>query len=154
MSDPTIAFCHAQRQDVPVILSFIKELAAHEGIPEAVHATEAELENHLFDENSAKVLFICENGKKIGFALYFYGFSSYPCKPYLFINDLFISKEHRGKGYGKFLMNKLIQIAEEKGCCRLEWLCFEGNSSGIRFYETMDAELKNEFLIYRKTILK
>lgn len=148
----SITFRQAQRQDVPLILSFIRRLAAHEGMPDGVYATEKALEKHLFEDNAAQVLFICEGEREIGFALYFFGFSSYPCKPYLFINDLFISHEHRGKGCGKLLLGKLVEIALERGCCRIELLCFEGNDVGRRFYDGIGAELKSELLVYRKQV--
>ena len=149
MQTPEISFRQAQVQDVPLILSFIRELAEYEKLLDQVVATEEELEHWLFEEHSAQVLFLLEEGQEVGFALYFYNFSTFLGRAGLYLEDLYVRPNFRGKGYGRALMKKLAQLAVEKGCGRMEWWCLDWNASSIGFYRSLGAEAMDEWTTYR-----
>lgn len=142
-------FTFAQRKDVPVILQFIKELADYEQMLSEVVADEATLEHWLFDEKKAEVIFAVENGEKVGFALFFHNFSTFLGRAGIYLEDLYVKPEHRGKGYGKALLTELARIAVQRGCGRLEWWCLDWNRPSIDFYRSMGAVPMDDWTVYR-----
>lgn len=110
----------AREDDCGLILYFIRELAAYEKMSDEVVATEELLKEWLFVKQKAEVIFACEDGKEIGFALFFHNYSTFLGRAGIYLEDLYIMPEYRGKGYGKAMIRKLAQIAEERGCGRLE----------------------------------
>lgn len=144
-----LAFRYAERKDVPLILQFIKDLAEYEKMLEEVVADEATLEEWIFDQKKAEVLFAMEKGKEVGFALFFHNFSTFLDRAGLYLEDLFVLPEYRGKGYGKQLLKKLAAIAVERKCGRLEWWCLDWNQSSIDFYLSLGAEPMSDWTVYR-----
>ena len=145
----TVAFRDAERKDVPLILQFIKEIAAYEKMSDQVIADETTLETWIFDKEKAEVFFVLEEGKEVGFALYFHNFSTFLGRAGLYLEDLFVMPEYRGKGYGKALLKKLASIAVERGCGRFEWVCLDWNKPSIDFYLSLGAEPQADWTIYR-----
>nr|WP_269141921.1 GNAT family N-acetyltransferase [Lientehia hominis] len=142
-------FRFAEEKDTPLILYFIKELAVYEKMLEEVVATAETLEEWIFQKKKAEVFFAVADGKEVGFALFFHNFSTFLGKAGLYLEDLFILPEYRGKGYGKAIFRKLAQIAVERGCGRMEWSCLDWNSSSIRFYRSLGAVSMDEWTTYR-----
>ena len=143
------SFRYAERSDVPLILSFIRALAEYEHMSEQVVATEELLEDQLFDRHGAEVLFALEEGREVGFALFFHNFSTFLGRAGLYLEDLYVLPEYRGKGCGKALLQQLGRIALERGCGRLEWWCLDWNSPSIEFYRSLGAEAMDEWTVYR-----
>ena len=143
------SFRHAQRNDVPLILKFIKDLADYEGLLDEVVADEATLEEWIFNRKKAEVIFAMEGDIEVGFALFFHNFSTFLGRAGIYLEDLYVMPEHRGKGYGKALLSKLAQIALERGCGRLEWWCLNSNTPSIDFYLSLNAEPMDEWTVYR-----
>lgn len=141
----------AVRQDVPLILEFIKGIARYEKMENEVVATTELLEEHLFDKGHAEVIFVMEEGAEVGFALFFHNFSTFLGRGGLYLEDLFVYPEHRGKGYGKALFLELVRIANERGCGRMEWVCLNWNEPSIEFYRSMGAVSLDEWKTYRLT---
>ena len=141
----------AERKDCALILSFIKELAKYEHLENEVVATEKLLEEWIFDKNKAEILFVLEEGKEVGFALYFHNFSTFLGRAGIHLEDLFVLPEYRGKGYGKAILKKLAQITVQRGCGRLEWCCLDWNTPSINFYESLKAKPLSEWMIFRVT---
>ena len=144
-----ITFRFAQRQDVPLILEMIRALAEYEQLLSEVVATESVLEEWLFDKEKAEVIFPMLNGEEIGFALFFHNFSTFLGRAGLYLEDLYIKPAYRGKGYGRKVLQKLAQIAVERGCGRLEWWCLDWNAPSIAFYKNLGAEPMDEWTVYR-----
>lgn len=142
-------FRYAERNDVSLILKFIRELAAYEKMLDEVVADEATLEEWIFDKNKAEVIFACLDGKEIGFALFFHNFSTFLGRAGLYLEDLYVSPEYRGKGYGKAILKKLASIAVERKCGRLEWWCLDWNKPSIDFYLSLGAEPMSDWTVYR-----
>ena len=147
MTDLTFRF--AERKDIPLILRFIKELADYEGLLSEVVATEEILETWIFDKEKAEVIFACLDDKEIGFALFFHNFSTFLGRAGLYLEDLYISPEYRGNGYGKAILKKLAAIAVERKCGRLEWWCLDWNKPSIDFYVSLGAEPMSDWTVYR-----
>lgn len=133
------------------ILEFIRALAAYEKMSDEVVATEELLREWIFEKKKAEVLFACEDGKEVGFALFFHNFSTFLGRAGIYLEDLFVLPEYRGKGYGTGLLMKLAQIAVERGCGRLEWWCLDWNQPSIDLYRSLGAELMDEWTTYRLT---
>ena len=144
-------FRMAERKDVGIILSFIRALAEYEGMSDQVVATEELLEEQMFDREKAKALFVMEDGKDVGFALYFCNFSTFRGRAGLYLEDLYVYPEYRGKGYGKALLSKLAQMAADSGCERMEWWCLDWNRPSIEFYKSLGATPMDEWTVYRLT---
>lgn len=143
------SFRNAERGDVPLILSFIKELAAYEHMLDQVLADEALLEEWIFDRQRAEVIFACAGGREIGFALFFHNFSTFLGRAGLYLEDLYVLPEYRGRGYGKALLSRLAALALERGCGRLEWSCLDWNRPSIDFYLSLAAEPMSDWTVYR-----
>ena len=147
MEQPTFRF--AEEKDCGLILFFIRELAAYERMLDEVVTTEAMLREWLFEKRSAEVLFACENGREVGFALFFHNFSTFVGRAGLYLEDLYVLPEYRGRGYGKAILKKLAAIAVERGCGRMEWVCLDWNRPSIDFYRSLGAVPMDEWTIYR-----
>ena len=144
-----VEFRRAEEKDAALILRFIQELAAYEKLGGQVVATEELLREWIFEKGKAEVLFPVENGVEVGFALFFHNFSTFLGRAGLYLEDLYIRPEHRGKGYGKATLQKLARIAVERGCGRLEWSCLDWNKPSIDFYLSLGAEPMEEWTVYR-----
>ena len=144
-----LSFRFAVREDTPLILSFIRALAAYEQMADQVIATEELLAEQLFDRGNAEVLFALEDGKEVGFALFFHNFSTFLGRAGLYLEDLYVLPDHRGKGYGKALLHQLARIARERGYGRMEWWCLDWNRPSIDFYLSLGAEPMRDWTVYR-----
>ena len=144
-------FRYAEPADAGLILAFIKELADYEKMADEVIATEELLRKWIFEKKKAEVIFALEDGKEVGFALFFHNFSTFLGRSGLYLEDLFVKTEARGKGYGKGLLRQLARIALERGCGRMEWWCLDWNQPSIDFYRSLDAEPMSEWTTYRLT---
>lgn len=145
----SLTFRNAERKDTALILQFIKELADYEKMLDEVVADEATLETWIFEKQKAEVIFAVENGTEIGFALFFHNFSTFLGRAGIYLEDLYVKPEHRGKGYGKAILKKLASIAVERGCGRLEWWCLDWNEPSIDFYLSLGAEPMSDWTVYR-----
>jgi GNAT superfamily N-acetyltransferase len=139
-------------EDVPVILELIRELATYERAPSEVTATEEQLVEVLFGKRpAAEVLLAFEGKALLGFAVFFHNFSTWLGRPGLYLEDLFIKPEKRGKGYGRALLVDLAKIALERGCGRMEWAVLDWNEPAIKFYRTLGAKPMEEWTVFRLT---
>jgi GNAT superfamily N-acetyltransferase len=138
--------------DIPVIIGLIRDLATYERAPDAVVATEAGLREVLFgSKRAAEVLLALENEEPVGFAVFFHNFSTWLGRPGLYLEDLFVRPEKRGKGYGRALLERLAQIAKERGCGRMEWAVLDWNDPAIQFYRKLGAQPMDEWTVFRLT---
>lgn len=151
MDNYNITFRYATEEDCGLILKFIKALAEYEKMLDQVVSTEELLKEWIFDKQKAEVIFLCEDGVEVGFALFFHNFSTFLGRAGLYLEDLFVLPEKRGKGYGKAILRKLAQIAVERKCGRLEWWCLDWNQPSIDFYLSLGAEPMKEWTVYRMT---
>ena len=142
-------FRYAEEKDVELILYFIKELAEYEKMLDEVIATEDLLREWLFEKKKAEVIFVLEDNQEVGFALFFHNFSTFLGRAGIYLEDLYVKPEYRGKGYGKSLLKKLVKIAKERGCGRLEWWCLDWNKSSIDFYLSLGAKPMKDWTVYR-----
>ena len=142
----------AEKRDVGVIMGFIKELAEYEGLAHEVIADEAALERFLFGEHPVAEALIAEfQTTPIGFALYFATFSTFVGRPGLYLEDLYVRPNMRGKGVGTLLLQHVARLARERGCGRLEWSVLNWNKPAIRFYEALGARAMDDWTVYRLT---
>ena len=148
-SSNKLTFRNAGREDTPLILHFIKKLAEYEKMSDQVVADAETLESWIFDRQKAEVIFALEDGKEIGFALFFHNFSTFLGRAGLYLEDLYVEPEYRGKGCGKALLKELASIAVSRGCGRLEWWCLDWNRPSIDFYLSMGAEPMSDWTVYR-----
>ena len=144
-----LTFRNAERKDTLLILQFIKELADNEKMLNEVVADETTLETWIFDKQKAEVIFALEDGKEVGFALFFHNFSTFLGRAGIYLEDLYVKPECRRKGYGKAILKKLASIAVERGCGRLEWWCLDWNKPSIDFYLSLGAEAMSDWTVYR-----
>ena len=142
-------FHGATAEDVPEILAFIRALAEYENLLDQVVATEEVLREWIFEKKQAEVLFIRDEGRNVGFALFFHNFSTFLGRGGIYLEDLFVLPECRGRGYGKAILKELARIAVERGCGRLEWACLDWNEPSIRFYRSLGAVPLDDWTIYR-----
>ena len=139
----------ATEKHTTLILDFIKQLAVYEKMESDVVATEASVRFHLFEKKSAHCVLAYEEDVAVGFALYFFNYSTFLGKQGLYLEDLFVVPVHRGKGYGKKLLLYLAQTALESQCGRMEWSVLNWNKPAIDFYESLGAVPMNEWTVYR-----
>ena len=140
----------ATPEDAGIILGFIRELAVYEKEPDAVVATEDDIAANLFTPDTTTEAVIClEGGEPVGFAVYFLNFSTWLGRDGLYLEDLYVSPAHRGKGYGKTLLKHLARIAVERHCGRFEWSVLDWNTPAIEFYEALGAKPLSEWVGYR-----
>ncbi len=144
-------FRYATRADTALILQFIKDLAEYEKMENDVIADEKTLEEWIFDKQKAEVIFAVVDGIEVGFALFFHNFSTFLGRAGLYLEDLFVKKEYRGKGYGKAILKRLAAIAVERKCGRLEWSCLDWNKPSIDFYLSLGAVQMSDWTVYRLT---
>ena len=142
----------ATENDVALVLRFIEKLAEYEKLSHDVIATEAALQKYLFGPRPmAEVILAHWGGEPVGFALFFHNFSTFLARPGIYLEDLFVDLEHRGKGIGKALLARLARIAMERGCGRLEWAVLNWNEPSIQFYRKLGAAAKDDWTVYRLT---
>ena len=134
-----------------MILSFIRALADYEHMSDQVVATLELLREWIFEKQKAEVIFAVAGGREVGFALFFHNFSTFLGRCGIYLEDLFVRPEHRGKGYGLALLKRLAAIAVEEGCGRLEWWCLDWNKPSIDFYLSLPAQPMDEWTVYRLT---
>ena len=142
-------FRFADRNDTALILKFIRDLAEYEGLINEVIADEKTLNEWIFDKHRAEVIFVMEENKEVGFALFFHNFSTFLGRSGLYLEDLYVMPQYRGQGYGLGLIKKLARIAVERGCGRFEWWCLDTNKPSIDFYLSLGAEAMDEWTVYR-----
>ena len=151
-SDDTITIRPATRDDVPLALEFVRELARYEHLEHEVSASETEFREALFGEHRyAEVVFACSAGEALGFALFFHNFSTFKGRPGIYLEDLFVRPAARGKGIGKRLLAYLARIAVERRCARLEWEVLDWNEPSIGFYRSLGAKAMDEWTTFRLT---
>lgn len=141
----------ATESDTAIILKFIKGLAEYENMTDDVVATEELLREWIFEKKRAEVLFAVEDGVEVGIALFFHNFSTFLGRAGIYLEDLFVLPEYRGRGHGKALITELAKITVERGCGRLEWSCLDWNTPSIDFYISLGAEPMSEWTVYRLT---
>lgn len=141
----------AKPGEAGLVLEFIRRLAAYERCSHDVVADEATLHHSLFVEHSAEVLLAEAEGETVGFALYFYNFSTFVGRKGLYLEDLFILPEHRGKGYGKALLKHLAEVAVANNCGRMEWICLDWNAPALALYRSIGAVPMDEWTVQRLT---
>ncbi len=146
-----IDYRFANKEDTKIILQFIKALAEYEKMSSDVVATEDLLREWIFEKQKAEVIFALENGKEVGFALFFHNFSTFLGRAGIYLEDLFVLPEYRGRGYGKGLLKVLAGITVERGCGRLEWQCLDWNKPSIDFYLSLGAVPMEDWTLYRLT---
>lgn len=131
-----IAFREATIGDEELVLEYIKKLARFEQMEDEVSGTTEDVVNNIFNNNTATVLIAMdEENNNVGFSLYFYNFSTFQVKPGLYIEDVYIDEDYRSLGYGTEFFNHYINMAKEKNCGRVEWICLDWNTDAIAFYE-------------------
>jgi len=151
-SSTNLSIRKAGKTDIPLVLDFINKLAEYERLSHEVVATEGDLERYLFGkEKVAEVLIGYEGELPVGFALFFHNFSTFLGKPGIYLEDLFVLEEHRGKGYGTKLLARLAALALERNCGRLEWAVLDWNESSIEFYKSLGARMMDEWIVNRLT---
>lgn len=137
--------------DEPLVLRFIQGLADYEQLSEQVVATPELLREWIFERKKAEVFFAVAEGREVGFCLFFHNFSTFLGRAGIYLEDLFVLPEERGKGYGTALFKRLARETVERGCGRLEWSCLDWNQPSIDFYRSMDAVAMDEWTVYRLT---
>ena len=142
-------FRNATENDCALILEFIKALAEYEKMSDDVVATEDLLREWIFEKQKAEVIFALEDGREVGFALFFHNFSTFVGRAGIYLEDLFVLPEYRKRGHGKALILELARIANERGCGRMEWSCLDWNQPSIDFYLSLGATPMNEWTTYR-----
>jgi len=142
----------ARPEDIPTILALIHALAEYERAPDEVIATESLLEENLFGAHpGAEVLLAEEKSEPVGFALFFHNFSTWMGRRGLYLEDLFVRPEKRGRGYGRALLVRLAEIARDRECGRMEWAVLDWNEPAIQFYRKLGARPNEEWTIFRLT---
>src|SRR5438309_9049675 len=152
MKSENVIIRPASMADVPIILELIRALATYERAPNEVTATEDQLVDVLFGKKpAAEVLLAFEDDLPIGFAVFFHNFSTWLGRPGLYLEDLFVKPEKRGKGYGRALLVELAKIARDRGCGRMEWAVLNWNEPAIKFYRALGAKPMDEWTVFRLT---
>jgi GNAT superfamily N-acetyltransferase len=146
-----ITFRYAKKQDLALILDYIKGLAEYENLENEVVATEEILEEWIFNQKKAEVILAQADGEEAGFILFFHNFSTFLGRAGIYLEDLYVRPEFRGSGVGKALLKKLGAITVERGCGRLEWSCLDWNKKSIDFYRSLGAVPMDEWTVYRVT---
>lgn len=144
-----VSFRFATKQDVALLLKFIRALAEYEHMLDKVVASEEILGQWLFEKGIAEAFFVLEEEKEVGFALYFHNFSTFLGRGGIYLEDLFVLPAYRGRGYGKAILRRLAQVALDRGCGRLEWACLDWNQPSIDFYCSLGAVALDDWTVYR-----
>ncbi|HET9780614.1 MAG TPA: GNAT family N-acetyltransferase [Candidatus Dormibacteraeota bacterium] len=146
----TLRIRHGELEDVPLIAELIRGLARYEKLEHEVVMTEEKLTDTLFgDRRYAETLIAEEDGEPVGFALFFHNYSTFLARPGIYLEDLFVLPEKRGGGVGRALLQRLAQLAVDRGCGRLEWAVLDWNVDAIGFYERLGAKPNADWTIYR-----
>jgi len=149
---PALSIRRGTRRDVPVILRLIRGLAEYERLAHEAVATSSQIRRHGFGHRRYFETLICRRGgEPIGFALYFFTYSTFLGRPTLYLEDLFVLPEERGRGAGRALLGELARIAKRRGCGRMEWAVLDWNAPSIRFYESLGAKLRRDWILTRLT---
>jgi GNAT superfamily N-acetyltransferase len=149
---PGLQIRSATEADVPLILQFIRDLAIYEKLEHKVIATEETVRRTLFgNPRFAEVVFAEVDGKEVGFALFFHNYSTFLGQPGIYLEDLFVKPESRGRGIGKALLAHLAKLARERGCGRLEWAVLDWNTPSINFYKSLGAVPLSDWIVFRLT---
>lgn len=151
MSENTLIFRKAEKEDTGLILEFIRQLARYEEMLDQVVATECLLQEWIFEKQKAEVIFAVWNGLEVGFALFFHNFSTFLGRAGIYLEDLFVLPAYRGYGIGKSTLLYLAKLTQERGCGRLEWACLDWNRPSIEFYLSMGAKPLHDWTLYRLT---
>lgn len=146
-----VQFRYATENDAALVLEFIKGIATYEKMLDEVVNTEELIKEVVFGKGNAEVIFALEDGKEVGFALFFHNYSTFVGRAGIHLEDLFVWPEYRGKGYGKALFCEVARIAKERNCGRMEWTCLNWNTPSINFYLSMGAVPMDEWTTYRLT---
>ena len=147
---PDFHIRHAGREDVALILDFIRQLAEYERLSHEVVATEETLQETLFgDTPYARVIIAEHEGTPVGYALYFHNFSTFTGRPGIYLEDLFVIPQYRGRGFGKCLLAYIAALAVEKNCTRVEWSVLDWNEPSIQFYRSIGAVPMDEWTVQR-----
>ena len=150
MARARLAIRRGTARDLPIILELIRGLAEYERLAHQMEATPARLKRHGFGRRPYFETLICRRGRRpVGFALYFFTYSTFLARPSLYLEDLFVLPEERGKGAGKALLRALAKIAVARGCGRMEWRVLDWNALAIRFYKRIGARLHSEWVLTR-----
>ncbi len=149
---PALSIHRASRRDVPVILRLIRGLAEYERLAHEMVATAGQIRRHGFGPRRYFETLICRRGSAaVGFALYFFTYSTFLGRPTLYLEDLFVLPEERGRGAGRALLGELARIAVRRGCGRMEWAVLDWNTPSIRFYKRLGAKLRRDWILTRLT---
>lgn len=146
---PGFAVRFAAEDDLPLILDFIRRLAVYEKLEDQVVATEDSLRETLFRQKHAEVLIGLWQGRPVAFALFFHNYSTFLGRPGLYLEDLFVDENARGKGFGGAMFRCLAQVAVARGCGRMDWWCLDWNESAIGFYKRLGAQAMDGWTVYR-----
>lgn len=144
-----VSFRFAEESDTALVLEFIRALARYEKMENLVVADEATLRDQLFVQRNAEVIFAVEDGVEVGFALFFHNFSTFLGRAGLYLEDLFVKPECRGRGIGTRMFKELARICKKRGYGRFEWWCLDWNEPSIGFYKSMGAEAMSDWTVYR-----
>jgi len=147
--DDHIILRSAKKRDTKLIINFIRELAEYEHLLNMVEVEEIKLQKYIFKEKMVEVIIAEYDDKPAGFALFFNNFSTFLGKPGIYIEDLFVKPEFRGKGLGKHLLTYLAKLVKERNYGRLEWACLNWNEPSIKFYKSQGAKPMDEWTVYR-----
>jgi GNAT superfamily N-acetyltransferase len=148
----TFSIRRGTRRDVPTILTLIRGLAEYERLAHECEASIARIRRHGFGRRRYFETLICRRDRRpVGFALYFFTYSTFMCRPTLYLEDLFVVPEERGRGAGRALLTALAGIAGRRGCGRFEWAVLNWNTPAIRFYRRLGARLRKEWILTRLT---
>lgn len=140
---------YAEEKDVPLVLEFIRELAAYEHLEDEVVATEDSIRESLFAKRHAEVIVGESDGAPVAFALFFYNYSTFLGQANLYLEDLFVKEEYRDRGFGKAMLRRLAGIAVERGCKRLDWWCLDWNRPAADFYRSLGAIAMEDWTVFR-----
>lgn len=143
-----VSFRFAEHKDLSLVYRFILDLAEYEKLTDCLVTTEQDVEQWLFVRGKAEAMFILENGREVGFALFFHSFPAYRRCAGLFVEAVYLRPEHRGKGYGKAIFAQLARIARERGCIRIEWCCLDWNPT-LEFYRKIGADIMDDLTVCR-----
>lgn len=145
----SLAIREADESDIPLILRFIRALADYEKLAHEVVATEEQLRATLFERRHAEVLIAEWDSRPAGFALFFHNYSTFLARPGIYLEDLFVDPEYRGRGIGKALLERLARLANQRGCGRVEWSVLDWNQPAIDFYKSLGAHPKDEWTVFQ-----
>jgi len=147
--DEHIILRSVNKRDTKLIINFIRNLAEYEHLSHLLEVEETKLQKYIFKEKMVEVIIAEYDGKPAGFAMFFNNFSSFLGKPGIYIEDLYVKPEFRGKGLGKYLLSYLAKLVQERKFGRLEWSCLDWNEPSIKFYKNLGAQTRDEWTIYR-----